>query len=252
MLGAERQRHVLHLLRAHGPGNVADLARQLGVSQSTVRRDLSDLSVRGLLTRVHGGASLGDNHTEGRRAARKSERSEAKRRIGEAAAQLVVDGNTLLVTGGTTTEAMIPFLTDKRRLTILTNALPVANYLVDFPDITVVVLGGLLRHEEMSLLGSLAESAMGEFHVDGAVCGAFGVDPKTGISGADFQEVGTDRRLLASGGRLVVLADASKFHQRGAVRLASVDAIDTLITDVEAPADAIESLRDRGVTVITC
>lgn len=252
MIGAQRQDRVLTMIRAYGTGNVAELARELGVSQSTVRRDLSELSGRGLLTRVHGGASLGGSQVEGRRAARGLQASDAKRRIGAAAAELIEDGSTLLLSGGTTTEAMLPFLAQRRRLTVLTNSLPVASALVDLPEISVVVLGGLLRHSEMSLLGPLAETALSEFRVDGAVCGAFGVHPDSGIYGADLHEVSTDRRLLATTDQLLVLADSSKFRQRGSARLAPVEAISTLVTDTDAPAQDVERLRGHGVDVVLC
>ena len=110
MLEVERQQAVLHHLRLNGSGNVADLAQALGVSASTVRRDLADMSDRRLLTRVRGGASLAGVQSEPDRARRVIAQEPEKRRIGAAAAERVADGSTLLITGGTTTEAMVPFL----------------------------------------------------------------------------------------------------------------------------------------------
>src|ERR1700710_2141155 len=134
MLEVERQKLMLHHLRINGSGNVADLAQALGVSPSTVRRDLADLSGRRLLTRVRGGASLSGLPTEPDRSRRGVAQEHEKRRIGGGAAARVADGSTLLISGGTTTEAMVPFLGGKDRLTVLTNALNVANLLSSHRD----------------------------------------------------------------------------------------------------------------------
>lgn len=251
MLSAERQRRLLQHLRVHGVGNVSELANDLGVSASTIRRDLGALDGRGLLTRVHGGASLLDSELEPGLGFRTTTHNDRKCRIGLAAADLVSAGATVLITGGTTTECMLPHLAG-RELTVVTNGLNIALKLTRYPDISVVVLGGLLRHREMSLLGPIAEQVLGEFHVDVAFTGAFGIEPDVGISGAHVQEAGTDRRILQAADALVVLVDSSKFGTRGPVRLAGIDRIRTVITDADAPRTALAALRRHGVDVVTC
>lgn len=252
MLSLERQRRLLQHLRQHGSGNVLELADALGISASTVRRDLRDMGERGLLTRVHGGASVLDADLEPVLSSRETEHSQEKRRIGQAAAQFVAPGSTVLITGGTTTEAMLPFLAGIESLTVLTNGLNIAYRLSRYPEVTVVVLGGLLRHEEMSLLGPIAEHVLAEFHVDMALTSAFGIDVRAGMSGANVTEAGTDRRMLQAAETLVVLADSSKFGRRGPVRLASVDQINRLVSDAAAPPEAVEALRRQGVDVTIC
>ena len=252
MLEVERQQAVLHHLRLNGSGNVADLAQILGVSASTVRRDLADMSDRRLLTRVRGGASLSGEQSEPDRSRRVIAQEAEKRRIGAAAADRVVDGSTLLITGGTTTEAMVPFLAAKERLTVLTNAMHVANLLSAYRQITVVVLGGILRHEEMSLLGPIAERTLADFHVDVAFYSAFGIDAERGLYGAHALEASTDRSLIASAVSLTVLADHTKFSRRGPVRLVPPSAIGTLITDHGTDPEPLALLRSEGVDVVTC
>ncbi|UQX88227.1 DeoR/GlpR family DNA-binding transcription regulator [Jatrophihabitans telluris] len=249
MLSHERKREVLRHLRSHGIGQVNELAEAIGVSASTIRRDLKEMDSQGLLTRVHGGASLIENDLEVAHMARQSEHSAQKRRIGEAATSLVKDNSTILITGGTTTEAMLPFLHGRDGLTVLTNGLNVAVQLSRQANITVVVLGGILRHAEMSLLGPLAEHAMEEFRVDTAFTGTYGLDASVGLTGASVHEASTDRKLLEGVGSLVVLADSTKFTQRGPVRLASVEQIDVVITDSGAPSSAVHELRAGGVDV---
>lgn len=250
MLSLERQRRLLQHLRAHGTGNVGDLAVELGVSPSTVRRDLREMNDRGLIARVHGGATVVEADLEPVLSSRAAVQGERKRCIGRAAAQRIPDRATVLITGGTTTEAMLPFLAGRSGLTVLTNGLNIATHLARFPEISVVVLGGVLRHDEMSLLGPIAEHILADFHVDLAVCSAFGISPRTGLSAANVTEADTDRRMVAAADALMVLADSSKFSRRGPARIAGVDRIACLVTDDGAPRDAVESLRRAGVEVI--
>jgi DeoR/GlpR family transcriptional regulator of sugar metabolism len=231
---------------------VLELAEALGVSASTVRRDLKEMDDRGLVTRVHGGASVVDNDLEPALSSRSATHSEQKKRIGRAAARLVPDSATILITGGTTTEAMLPHLAEHSNLTVLTNGLSIAYHLARYPEISVVVLGGVLRHEEMSLLGPIAEQVLGDFHVDFAFFSAFGIDPVTGLSAANVTEAGTDRRILQHATSLVAMVDSSKFGKRGPVRVADFDHLRYLITDEDAPADALDAIRQRGVDLITC
>ena len=248
MLSLDRRRELLHLISTRGSGQVGDLARALGVSASTVRRDLNELHDRGLLARVHGGAARADV-LEPLRATRVSARPEQKRRIGARAARLVYDGSTILVTGGTTTEAMLPFLEGVRGLTVLTNGLAVASALARFPHVEVVVLGGLLRASEMSLLGHLTVAALRELTAEQVFTGAWGVD-ELGITGADLAEATTDRSVVAAARRLVVLADAAKIGRRGTVRLAGPDAVDVLVTDTDADPDRVAAIRAQGIEVL--
>lgn len=249
MLSGERQRELLRHMRSRGAGNVNDLAESIGVSPSTIRRDLREMDQLGLLTRVHGGASLPEADVENTLTARLGEHDIEKRRIGVAAADLVEDGTTILITGGTSTEAMIPFLSERNGLTVVTNGLNIALQLSRHPAITVVVLGGILRHGELSLLGPLGEQMLEEFDVQQAFIGAYGVDSKIGLSGASVHEASTDRRLLQDLDSIAVLVDGSKFLQRGPVRLAKVEQITTLITDPSAPDDEVAAFRESGVDV---
>jgi DeoR/GlpR family transcriptional regulator of sugar metabolism len=147
---------------------------------------------------------------------------------------------------------MLPFLGERDGLTVLTNGLNIAYHLSRYPNVSVVVLGGVLRHDEMSLLGPIAEQVLGEFHVDIAFSSAFGIHADDGMSASNVSEAGTDRRMLASANSLVLLADSSKFGRRGPVRVASVEQISCLVTDDAAPEDDLERLRRHGVEVVIC
>lgn len=252
LLGARRQQELLNFVRTYGTGSVNEFARMLGVSTSTVRRDLNDLQERGLLERVHGGAAPVGEDAEPIRPLREVSHADEKRRIGQAAAAHVADHSTILIMGGTSTEAMLPFLGGVRGLTVLSNSLMVVNRLSQYPDIDLVVLGGLLRRSEMSLLGHLTIAGLSEFGIDQVFSGAFGVDPDLGVTGTNLSETQTDRSLVSSARELIMLADASKFEQRGPARLVPVDAVSRLITDTDADPAVLERFRAAGVVVETC
>lgn len=250
MLSPQRHKIILDFLRAHKSAQVHQLSTVLGISLSTVRRDLTEMEESGLLRRVHGGAVLVEDHQELPILQRGTTRMEEKRRIGAAAAQLIHDGESILITSGTTTEAMIPHLAERSGLTVVTNALNIAVKLAQFPNINAIVLGGWLRHSEYSLLGHLTLQALRDIHVSKIFHGTYGIDPNVGLAGTYLQEVETDRQLIAAARELIVLADSSKFGQIGSVRLVPIEAVTTLVTDSGVSETDIAALRKKGVTVI--
>lgn len=253
VLAEQRQRQLLTYIAERRSAAVSELSSHFGVSMSTVRRDLQDMEGRELVRRVHGGALLPREHPavqEVEIVQRAVARAEVKLRIGVAAAALVRDGSTIIVTGGTTTEAMIASLAGKSGLTVITNALNIANRLAAHPSIDVVVLGGWLRHAEQSLLGHLTTQGLQDLRADQIFYGIYGVDPLLGLTGTYIREVQTDRTLIATARELVVLADASKFDQAGPARVVPIGAVSTMVTDQDAPAEVVRTLRERGITVV--
>jgi DeoR/GlpR family transcriptional regulator of sugar metabolism len=245
-----RQRELLDHIRAHGVRQVQELATFFGVSPSTVRRDLDGLAQRGLIERHHGSAVSTDERVLKTWTARQHTHPDRKKRIGEAAVPLIAPGSTVLVLGGTTTDAMLAALPPSAEFTVITNSLGVAGRLAYHSRIEVVVLGGLMRRTELTLLGPLTTAALAEFAIDTVISGAYGVDAEHGVSRTNLVDVATERALLAGGGRLVVLADSSKLGRHGAARLARITAVHTLVTDADADADQLTRLRAAGVQVL--
>jgi DeoR/GlpR family transcriptional regulator of sugar metabolism len=257
MLQADRRRETYELIERSGSASVADLSRELDVSVQTVRRDLEALEEEGLIERVHGGAVVlgnggatgGATPVEGAASERGPAHAEEKRRIGAAAAALVKPGSTVFLSGGTTTEQVVAHLPEHARITVVTNAVNVAYALGRKPGIETIVLGGYLRHSEGTLLGPMAEEAIRSFRIDQALYGCYGLDPDDGLSGASLVEAAMDRVVLDAVGRVIVLADSSKFAQRGPVRLAGIERIGTLVTDRDAPEEGVRRLKQHGVEV---
>ena len=242
---ADRSSRLIRRLREDGRASVATLARDLGVTPSTIRRDLARLADDGTLVRTYGGAAL----PLPAGAAPSGPAAEAKRAIAVAAAGLVEDGQTIAISSGSTTLALARQLVD-RRLTVITNALDVASILLDRDGIELVVLGGVVRPRMHSMLGHLAELALRELRADTLFMGIGAVDPDHGLMNDSIPEILTDRALRRSARSCVVLADASKFSGVSPAFVFGLKEVDLVVTDAGVdPADVV-ALRARGVRVI--
>ncbi|GIH28471.1 DeoR family transcriptional regulator [Acrocarpospora phusangensis] len=255
MLSERRRGELLAHVRSRGSVSVDDLAALLNVSVSTVRRDLDEMDERGLLRRVHGGAVSvegGPEVAETPMVERSVRNLDEKRRIAARAAQLVTPGSAVLLTGGSTTAQMVPHLVAVPDITVVTNSVAIA-YAIGTSSETaqVLVLGGLMRNAELSLLGHLTTQALADVHIDVGFFSAYGLDPGYGMLGAHLAEAETDRNMIAAAKRLVILADHSKFSQRSAVRIAPLSRIDTVVTDTGTPVEAVAALEGAGVTVLS-
>ncbi len=244
---SDRRLRLVRRLREDGRASVDVLARDLGVTPSTIRRDLARLADEGTLVRTYGGAALAGASAPLPR--RVDAAATAKRAIGGAAAALVEDGQTIAISSGSTTLEFARRLVD-RRLTVITNALDVASVLLDRDGIELVILGGVVRPRMHSMLGHLAEIALRELRADTLFMGIGAVDPDHGLMNDSIPEILTDRALRRSARSCVVLADSSKFAQVAPAFVFGLDEVDTIVTDAGAdPADVV-ALRARGVRVV--
>ena len=215
MLAQQRQTAILDLVRRHGGVRVSHLVRQFGVSDMTIRRDLEALAERGLVDKVHGGATVagpGSTEEPGFDAKSVRQRTE-KSAIAARAAELVEPGTAVALSAGTTTAALAGMLLDVPGLTVVTNSVPVADALYHSgrPDQTVVLTGGI-RTPSDALAGPVAEAAIASLNVDVLFLGVHGMSPRTGFTTPNLMEAGTNRLLVAAARRLVV---AGRPHQVG-------------------------------------
>jgi DeoR/GlpR family transcriptional regulator of sugar metabolism len=244
----DRRTLILDNLRATGRASVPDLAAALGVTPSTIRRDLDRLARDGRVVRTYGGASLADRIPPATEA---DPAGAAKAAIAAAAATLVPDGATIAIGSGSTALAFARELAARRTtLTVITNALDVANALLDHEGIELIVLGGVVRPRMHSMLGHLAELATGELRADMLVIGIGAINPDQGLMNDSVPEILTDRALRRMARTCVVLADATKFTRVEPGFVFGLDEVDVLVTDSAVPDAIATAVREHGVEVV--
>ena len=252
LLAKQRQRTIADVISRDGQATVEDLVRRFGVSRATIRRDLQDLHLQGIVDRSHGGAVRNTRAApEPPLRKRGPEQAEAKRRIGQAAAALVPDGATLFISSGTTPLEVARALGERSNLTVITNALNVATLLAEVAGITLVIVGGVLRRSELSMGGHLTEQVLDELRTDFVFIGAHAVSLQHGLSADNLAEVQTDRAILAVGERRVLVADHTKFGKFATARVAPLTDMHTIVTDDGLSPAMAERITEAGVELIT-
>jgi DeoR/GlpR family transcriptional regulator of sugar metabolism len=246
LLAGQRQAFILARLREFGGVRVVDLARDLGVSGMTVRRDLESLEQRGLLSKVHGGATAvpGGTSFEPRFTTKSRIQRTEKQAIALVAAARVEPGMAICLSAGTTTFAVANRLLDMPRITVVTNSVPVADafYHGGRADQTIILTGGV-RTPSDALVGPYAVATLRSLHVDLVFMGVHGMDPSSGFTCPNVQEADVDRALIEAGRRLAVVADHTKWGLIGISSIARLDQADLLITDDGLPEGALELLK---------
>ena len=253
MLEAERHRLILKLLGERSVVSIADFVEFLSVSEATVRRDILDLADAGHIRRIRGGAEAltprHATHLAGVPFALNQEVcTEQKRAIARAAAELVRDGDSILINGGTTTFGMVEFLTE-RNLDILTNSVPIVTKLLATSRNRVTLPGGTIYPEQNIVLSPYESDAIEHFWGKRLFTGCFGLN-KFGLMEADPLIVQAELKLLKRCEEVVVLADSRKLRQRSAMIVTDLSRLSTLITDRGATEEELKPLQDAGVRVI--
>jgi len=252
LLARQRQQQILAAVSQHGGVRVAEMVDQLGVSEMTIRRDISSLVRRGLVARVHGGAVAPSRSAQEPAFALKAgQRREEKARIGRLAASRVEEGDAVALSAGTTTLAVAQALTqhpDLATLTVITNSLPAADVLhqasmqardAGRPAPTIVLTGGE-RTPSDALVGPATVDYLRGVHVDWVFLGAHGFDPEIGLMTPNLQEAATNAALLAAGRSAVAVLDSTKWGVRGLRSFCGVEDLAALVTDRE-PDEATAS-----------
>lgn len=248
---------VLDAMGEQGHADVHELAKRLKVSPSTIRRDLNDLQDQQLVTRTRGGAVATTVKYDLPIRYRNRGRRTDKARIGQAAAELVGVSDIVGLNGGTTTTEVARALATRaapggapEQLTVVTNAINIAGELTVRGHIKIVVTGGVARPQSFELTGPLAYDTLSEVDLDWALLGVDAFDPVDGAKAFDADEARVNRRMAERAKRVVIVADSSKLNARSFARICPVRDVDYLVSDRQAPADAVALLRDAGVRVI--
>ena len=245
----QRVRAIGDVVRRQGAVTVGELAERFSVSEMTIRRDLQLMHDRNEIERTHGGAiSLERPVDEPPWTQRLGEHAEAKRRIGVHVAASIPDGATVFLGSGTTTLSVADGLASRQHITVVTNALPIASALAS-SSLDVLVIGGFLRHREMSLIGHLTERMLEQLRCDEIVMGMRGVHPEHGLTSEHLPELVTDQAIMRLTERLTIVADGSKLGHVAASKTAAIEGATRLVTDHSAQPELVQAIRDRGVAV---
>ncbi|MFB7310818.1 DeoR/GlpR family DNA-binding transcription regulator [Streptomyces sp. NPDC056192] len=257
LLAEQRRALILDEVRRRGGVRVNELTRKLSVSDMTVRRDLDALARQGVIEKVHGGAVPvveASTHEPGFEAKSTLELT-AKEDIARVAATMAVPGSAIALSGGTTTYALAQHLLDVPELTVVTNSVRVADVFHTAQrsaatggpraGAATVVLTGGVRTPSDSLVGPVADQAIGSLHFDVLFLGVHGISVEAGLSTPNLAEAETNRRFVHSARRVVVVADHTKWGTVGLSSFATLEQVDTLVTDSGLSAEAREEIEEH-------
>ena len=246
----QRRERILAFLNAQERTSVFELSQALDVSEVTVRKDLDQLELQGLLTRVRGGAVVsGRGRLERYFAAREQEHIEEKRRIAQAAAALVRPGQRVFLDASTTALQVARLIKEREDLVVVTNGLYTALELNFSAGITTIVVGGTMRPRSSSLVGSFNFESLRRLRFDAGFFGARGITARDGLMESDIEEALLKQQIVSASDTVVGVADSSKFGVNAFSAFALPQEISRIITDDGAPRDMVEELRALGIKV---
>ncbi len=246
----ERKADLIRLLQETESISIQDLAQVSGLSQSTLRRELHQLVEEGLVKVNVGQVALATSSEEMPFAFREMLNVDVKQRIARASLDLIQNGETIFISGGTTTFELARLLPRQRRLTVITNALRVANLLVDVPGIDLLILGGAVRPSEQTMHGHLTEWGVHQFRADKFFYGVEAINIQHGVTHSEIVEVATDRALANAATQVIVLADHTKFGKVAPAFVLALEKIHILVSDHNLPDEVSRNLKAKNVQVI--
>jgi DeoR family transcriptional regulator, fructose operon transcriptional repressor len=245
----ERQSRIEQYLQKVEFASLEELAREVGASVSTVRRDLTVLETNGSVKRTHGGARLANLRSdEFIFSARNTHQLSEKEAIGKACADLIPPNQTVIIDAGTTCFHVARHLEDKVPH-IITNSLPVANLFAGANRLEVVLSGGVIYPRLGVLVGPLAVEAFSKIHADVAIMSAGGVSLR-GISNSHGLLIDIQRAMINAVQKVIFCIDHTKFGRQSVLPLCDLDCVDAVVTNSKAPADILEALRSREIEVV--
>lgn len=240
----QRQEMLLDYINRHSSASVKQLAEKFYLHEATVRRDLNALAKAGQITRVHGGAAVMDTFlAEIPLYVRETAFKDVKRELARKAASLVKDGNTIFIDSSSTATLMVSFLENKRNLRIATDGVQTCMQLSKLTDAQIFSMGGCLRENSLSLIGTMALQNLSMFHFDYAFFSCRGVTLENGLTDTSEEEAFFRKLLIERSDQSVLLVDHSKIGISSFFTIGPLKSIQMLITDAELP----ESWHEQGV-----
>ena len=246
----DRRVKIIEYLETKGQVKVNDLSEEFKVSEVTIRNDLAQLEEKGLLIRSRGGAIKPQRVSIDYKLYEKSKKHfKEKQAIGKKASELINDNDTIIIDSGSTTMEVAKNLSRFNNLTVITNALNIASQLVEFNNVKVIMLGGLLRNNSLSLIGPIAESSIKNYYCDKLIIGVDGINSEYGITTPNIEEAQLNRLMIDISKEVIVVTDSSKFLRRSFAFIAPTSKIDVVITDSNIPKEEHDGLVNAGVKV---
>ena len=244
---SERREVILAVLADDSSVSVSDLSKRLGVTVVTARADLAALEEEGVLVRTHGGA-LPAFHPKS--VARTHEEKERKASIAKAAAAEIQNGDTIIISAGTTTALIAKYLLGKRDVHIVTNNTLLLTYARMNPQLRVTLVGGEFRASEEGIVGPMALEAMDQFHVSKTFIGIDGASVKQGFTAHFVESADLVRKMADQADEVIAVSSSSKFGKPGFARILPFDGVDTLVTDNALSAEFEELLTQAEVRIV--
>ncbi|MFA5293366.1 MAG: DeoR/GlpR family DNA-binding transcription regulator [Phycisphaerae bacterium] len=249
-LSAEnRHNYILDCLKNNGKVIVKETAEKFGVTEVTIRRDLASLETKGLVKKTYGGAVLAGTEFNPSVRFRHTKNLSAKKIIGKLAADIVKDGDNIYLEAGSTCYEIIPYLADKKNLTIITNSLMLMSRLHEQPQHRVIVTGGQYRSDTMDMIGPPAENTISQLGGFTSFTSADDISIGYGISGADVATVSFVKQVLKRAARAVFVGTRNKFDRGALYKIVDLDDLDYIVTNA-CPGDAWERFaKEHNITL---
>ncbi len=249
----KRHNYILEKLARFGSVRIADIAEELGVTTVTIRNDLNILEADGLVYRIHGGARQANPHvTDMKVTVKDNINREAKRNIAQRAATLIEDNDSIIIGDGSTVYAFAEEIKTRslQHLNIVTPFLRIGLLFNDMDNVNVVQLGGTVHRESLSVLGEDASRALEDCVCSKVFLGADGIDIENGLTTSTIEGAKLLRKMIRTASKTIVLADSTKFGQRGFGHICDIGDIDTIITNDEVSEEVATALEEAGVKLI--
>jgi DeoR family transcriptional regulator of aga operon len=247
----DRRMFILKKLEEDEQVNVSELSQKFNVSEVTIRKDLRHLESKNILIRSRGGAmKQGLVNTDLSIYDRRKQNIKLKETIGRAAAGLISDGETILLDTGTTIMELAKNLPKKIDITVITNSVDITFRLAEYPNIRVIMPGGILRRNSLALVGEEAAQSFRNYYCDKYFLSADGIDVKTGMMTMNIEEASLAKLNILNSKKVIALIDSSKFQHKGIRAIAPLKEIDMLITDSGIPSDTLKAIKQLGVDVL--
>ncbi|HGY55353.1 MAG TPA: DeoR/GlpR transcriptional regulator [Caldithrix abyssi] len=246
-----RKKFILDTVEKNGEVSINQIVEQFKVTGMTARRDIAELVERGYLLRTHGGAVKNDPLSNMFSFSRRIDRyKEKKIAIGRRAASFVKDNDTIYIDSGTTTVRICQYLKNKKGLRIITNSLPAASELINYPGWNVILIGGKIVPERRSIYGPTAVEQVSRYHVKKAFIGTEGVSLKDGLTAYDSNESNVSKTVATSADQVFLLCDSSKIEKVSFYKFLSLTDIDVLITDKAVDNEVVKKYEEADVNMV--